>query len=57
MRLMEQQDQLRAVKHQQLRSVIQEGLGSGEPAPWMPEENKQVGRMRKASCHAAAQGT
>ena len=54
---MEQQDQLRAVKHQQLRSVIQEGLGSGEPAPWMPEENKQVGRMRKASCLAAAQGT
>ena len=53
---MEQQDQLRAVKLQQLRTDIQEGLGSGEPAPWMPKENKQVGRMRKALRHAASQG-
>lgn len=56
LRLMEQQDQLRAVKLQPLRSDIQEGLGSGPPAPWNREEIKQDGRKRKASRRAAAQG-
>lgn len=51
---MEQHGQLRAVKLQQLRSDIQEALSSGEPAHWMPEENKQVGRIRKALRHAAS---
>jgi len=56
LRLMEQQDQLRAVKLQQLRSDIQEGLSSGEQIPWNAEEIKQEGRKRKASRRAAALG-
>ena len=48
LRLMEQQDQL--------RSDIQEGLASGSPVPWSPDEIKQDGRKRKASRHASAQG-
>jgi antitoxin ParD1/3/4 len=55
LRLMEQLDQLRAVKLQQLRSDIQEGLDSGPPVPWSPQEIKQDGRKRKASRRAAAQ--
>ena len=56
LRLMEQQDQLRAVKLKQLRSDVQEGLASGPPAPWNAEEIKHDGRKRKASRRAAAQG-
>jgi hypothetical protein len=41
---------------QQLRSDIQEGLSSGEPTPWKPEEIKQDGRKRKASRRAPTQG-
>jgi antitoxin ParD1/3/4 len=47
LRLMEQQDQL--------RSDIQEGLASGSPVPWSPDEIKQDGRKRKASRRANAQ--
>jgi len=56
LRLMEQQDQLRSVKLQQLRHDIQDGLGSGPPTPWKAEEIKQDGRKRKASRRVAAQG-
>jgi antitoxin ParD1/3/4 len=56
LRLMEQQDQLRTVKLQQLRSDIQEGLASGSPAPWSPQEIKQDRRKRKASRRVAPQG-
>jgi antitoxin ParD1/3/4 len=48
LRLMEQQDQHRAVRLQQLRSDIQEGFSSGEPVSWSPQEIKQDGRKRKA---------
>jgi len=56
LRLMEQQDRLRSLQLQQLRSDIQEGLSSGEPTPWKPVEIKQDGRKRKASRRAPAQG-
>lgn len=46
LRLMEQQDQLRALQLQQLRQDIQEGLVSGEPMPWNPEAIKAEGRRR-----------
>jgi antitoxin ParD1/3/4 len=55
LRLMEQQDQLRSLQLQQLRSDIQEGLASGSPVPWSSDEIKQDGRKRKASRRAAAQ--
>ena len=56
LRLMEQQDQLRSLQLQQLRSDIQEGLASGSPVPWSPDEIKQDGRKRKTSPRSAAQG-
>jgi antitoxin ParD1/3/4 len=56
LRLMEQQDQLRSLQLQQLRSDIQEGLSSGPPAPWSAQEIKQEGRQRKASRLVASQG-
>ena len=55
LRLMEQQDQLRSLQLQQLRSDIQEGLASGSPVPWSPDEIKQGGRRRKPSPRSAAQ--
>ena len=56
LRLMEQQDQFRSLKLQQLRHDIQEGLSSGESIPWNGEEIKQDGRKRKASSRAVTQG-
>jgi antitoxin ParD1/3/4 len=44
LRLMEQQDQLRALQLQQLRRDIQDGLASGEPMAWNPEAIKAEGR-------------
>lgn len=48
LRLMEEQDRWRAVKLEQLRQDIREGLASGTPTPWNPEEIKMEGRMRRA---------
>jgi antitoxin ParD1/3/4 len=49
LRLMEEQDHARAVKLEQLRQDIREGLNSGEPTPWNPEEIKREGRKRRAA--------
>jgi antitoxin ParD1/3/4 len=49
LRLMEEQDRVRAARLEQLRQDIREGLTSGEPTPWDPEEIKQEGRKRRAS--------
>lgn len=48
LRLMEEQDRVRAVKLEQLRQDIRDGLNSGEPTPWDPEEIKRSGRQRRA---------
>ncbi len=48
LRLMEEQDQVRAIKLEQLRQDIRAGLNSGEPTPWDPEEIKRAGRQRRA---------
>ena len=34
LRLMDEQDRVRAVKLEQLREAIRDGLNSGEPTPW-----------------------
>jgi len=47
LRLMEEHDQARAIKLEQLRQDIRDGLNSGEPTPWNPEEIKQEGRKRR----------
>lgn len=46
LRLMEAQDQLHAVKLQQLRRDIRQGLESGSPLPWNRAEIKRQGRKR-----------
>lgn len=55
LRLMEAQDRLRDVKLEQLRQDIRDGLDSGEPTPWNPEEIKQEGRKRRAARMDASQ--
>jgi antitoxin ParD1/3/4 len=49
LRLMDEQDQLRAVKLESLRKDIREGLESGPASPWDVEEMKREGRKRLAS--------
>ena len=49
LRLMEQQDCIRAAKLDQLRFDIHEGMNSGESTPWDPEEIKQDGRKLRAN--------
>ena len=49
LRLMEEHDRIRAVKLEQLRQDIRDGLNSGEPTPWDPEEIKRAGRKRRAA--------
>ena len=49
LRLMDAQDRLQAVKLEQLRQDIQNGLESGDPTPWNAEEIKQAGRRRRAA--------
>lgn len=48
LRLMEEQDRIRAVKLEQLRQDIRNGLNSGEPTQWNPEEIKRDGRTKRA---------
>jgi antitoxin ParD1/3/4 len=48
LRLMDAQDRLQAVKLEQLRQDIQNGLESGNPTHWNAEEIKQAGRQRRA---------
>jgi antitoxin ParD1/3/4 len=49
LRLMEEQDQLRAVKLDRLRQDIRDGLTSGDPTPWNADEIKKEGRKRRAA--------
>ncbi len=49
LRLMEEHDRIRAVKLEQLRQDIRDGLNSGEPTPWDPEEIKREGRKRRTA--------
>jgi len=44
LRLMEEQDRIRAVKLDRLRQDIQDGLNSGPATPWNAEKTKQSGR-------------
>lgn len=44
LRLMEAQDRYQTAKLDQLRRDIREGLDSGEPVPWDPEDIKREGR-------------
>lgn len=47
LRLMAEQDRMRAVRLEHLRQDILDGINSGEPTPWDPEEIKRDGRQRR----------
>ena len=48
LRLMDEQDRLRAAKLEQLREDIRQGLNSGSSQPWSAQEAKREGRARRA---------
>lgn len=48
LRLMDEQDRLRAAKLEQLREDIRLGLNSGSSQTWSVEEAKREGRARRA---------
>lgn len=48
LRLMDEQDRLRAVKLEQLRKDIRKGLASGPSQSWSAEEAKREGRARRS---------
>ena len=45
---MEEKDRIGAVRLEQLRQDLHDGLNSGDPTPWDPEEIKLAGRQRRA---------
>lgn len=49
LRMMEERDHIKAIKLQQLRRDIREGLESGAATEWNAEETKQEGRKRRAA--------
>jgi antitoxin ParD1/3/4 len=53
LRLMEEQDQIRALRLEQLRTELQRGLDSGAGQAWDVAEVKQQLRARKANTKAA----
>ena len=48
LRLMDEQDRLRAAKLEQLREDIRQGLDSGASAPWSAADTKRQARARSA---------
>ena len=54
LRLMEEQDRMRAIKLEQLREDIRDGMSSGDPQPWNTEEIKREGRARRNTRKAAS---
>lgn len=54
LRLMEEQDQMRAVRLDQLRQDVRKGLDSGPSEPWDAEAMKQQARARRAAAKASA---
>jgi antitoxin ParD1/3/4 len=47
LRLLEEQDRLRAARLDQLRQEVRAGLDSGPAASWDPKQVKQQGRARR----------
>ena len=53
LRLMEEQDQMRAVRLDQLRQDVRKGLESGTSEPWDAEALKRQARARRAAAKAS----
>jgi len=56
LRLMEEQDRMRAIKLEQLRQDIRDGINSGEPEPWNAEAIRQEGRALQQTHKTAGRG-
>ncbi|WP_292457411.1 type II toxin-antitoxin system ParD family antitoxin [Methylibium sp.] len=54
LRLMKEQDQMRAVRLDQLRQDVRKGLESGPSEPWDAAAMKQQGRARRAAAKVKA---
>jgi antitoxin ParD1/3/4 len=54
LRIMEEQDELRSLKLEQLRRDIRDGLNSGPARPWSVAKMKREGRKRLTSRRASA---
>ena len=54
LRLMEEQDRMRAIKLEQLRQEIRDGLNSGDPELLNIEEIKGEGRARRSTRKAGS---
>lgn len=54
LRLMGEQDRLRAAKLEQLRQDVREGIESGASADWDPADTKRQARARRAGKAAQA---
>ena len=54
LRLMEEQDRMRAIKLEQLRQEIRDGLNSGDPELLNIEEIKRAGRARRSTRKAGS---
>lgn len=48
LRLLEEQDQIKALRLQALKEEVQKGLDSGDPVPFDPEALKRKARERQA---------
>ena len=53
-RVMEEQDQMRAVRLDQLRQDVRKGLESGTSEPWDAQAVRQQARARRAATKASA---
>ena len=49
LRLMDEKDQIRTARLNQLKKDIQESIDSGPGVPWDPEDIKRTGRVKRAS--------
>jgi antitoxin ParD1/3/4 len=49
LRMMEERDRIKAIKLEELRRDIREGLESGPATEWNAEEIKKEGRKRRAA--------
>jgi antitoxin ParD1/3/4 len=54
LRLLDEQDQFRSVRLEQLRADIREGIDSGPSEPWDANKAKELARTRPDSAKAIA---
>lgn len=53
LRLMEEQDRVKAARLEQLRREVRDGLDSGAPQVWDPEQVKREGRAKRKAPSAS----